>query len=333
MPKSKTKPDDFDSPWKDALHVYFEAFLAFFFRDIHDDIDWTRGYESLDKEFQQLLRRAKIGKQLADKLFKVWLLNGEERWILIHVEVQGQREDKFGERMFNYNSAIRKLYHQDVVSLALLCDDDVDWQPTAFAYGLWGCEMKLTFRIAKLLAYANQQAMLEASVNPFALIVTAHLKTIATRGNPADRRNEKFLLVKQLLKSKMSKDDIRILFGLLDWMMGLPQGLEEAFEADLHQYEMENKMEYVTSIERVGYRRGRAEGLQEGERKGERIGALKVVEAILEAKFGSPGRKLMKQMNALSELEQLSDFTAFLASAATVREVSEYLKNPPSAKI
>jgi hypothetical protein len=45
---------DFDSPWKEALDVYFQAFLAFFFPLIHDDIDWSRAFESLDKELQQI---------------------------------------------------------------------------------------------------------------------------------------------------------------------------------------------------------------------------------------------------------------------------------------
>jgi len=40
--------NDFDGPWKEALDQYFEAFLAFFFPVAHAEIDWSRGYESLD---------------------------------------------------------------------------------------------------------------------------------------------------------------------------------------------------------------------------------------------------------------------------------------------
>ena len=151
MPKRRRAADDFDSPWKDALEYFFQQFLAFFFLDIHDDIEWSKGYQSLDKEFQQIIRRAKVGKRLADKLFKVWLLSGEEKWILIHVEVQGDRESEFPERMFNYNTAVWKLYRREVVSLAVLCDEDPSWRPESFAYGRWGCVMELTYRIAKLL--------------------------------------------------------------------------------------------------------------------------------------------------------------------------------------
>jgi hypothetical protein len=41
---------DYDSPWKEALEVYFRAFLALFYPRIHADIDWSRGYLFLDKE-------------------------------------------------------------------------------------------------------------------------------------------------------------------------------------------------------------------------------------------------------------------------------------------
>ena len=76
MAKSKSARDDFDSPWKDALHQYLQQFLEFFYPAICSDVDWTRGYEALDKEFQQIIRRAKVGKGMADKLFKVWLRDG-----------------------------------------------------------------------------------------------------------------------------------------------------------------------------------------------------------------------------------------------------------------
>jgi hypothetical protein len=44
---------DYDSPWKEAMEHYFEAFIGFFFPEIHKDTDWTRGYEFLDKELEK----------------------------------------------------------------------------------------------------------------------------------------------------------------------------------------------------------------------------------------------------------------------------------------
>ena len=78
---------DFDNPWKDVLEHFFRHFLEFFFPEAHAAIDWSRRYESLDKELQQIVSDSELGLRLADKLFKVWLQDGQEAWILIHVEI------------------------------------------------------------------------------------------------------------------------------------------------------------------------------------------------------------------------------------------------------
>ncbi len=135
MARRTWKPDDFDSPWKAALQRYLQQFLAFFFPAIAADIDWARGYDGLDKEFQQIIRRAKVGKGIADKLFKVWLRDGREHWLLIHIEVQGYYEEAFPERMFRYNVAAYALYNREVVSIAVLCDADPNWRPTSIPTG------------------------------------------------------------------------------------------------------------------------------------------------------------------------------------------------------
>lgn len=83
-----TEPrDEFDSPWKDILEVYFQDFIQFFFPHIHPDIDWNRGYDFLDQELRQVVRDAELGKRLVDKLVKVWKLGGEETWVLAHIEI------------------------------------------------------------------------------------------------------------------------------------------------------------------------------------------------------------------------------------------------------
>src|SRR4051794_10038312 len=103
---SPTAPKaDYDSPWKEALDRYFERCL-FFFPRAHADIDWARGHEMLEKELQPIVRPAKHGRRYVDKLVKVWLKDGQERSLLIHLEVQASREGEFAERMHVYNHRI-----------------------------------------------------------------------------------------------------------------------------------------------------------------------------------------------------------------------------------
>ncbi len=309
MAKRSHSRDDFDSPWKEALQAYLPSFLGFFFADIHTDVDWTRGYESLDKEFQQIVRRAKVGKCLADKLFKIWLKDGGERWLLIHIEIQGDYEKEFPERMFDYHVAARQLYNQQVVSLAVLCDDNANWRPTTFEYENWSCRLHLTFRIAKLLDFAADLSALERSDNPFGAVVLAHLQAQATRGDPANRGRQKLDLVKGLYRRSWTADDVRRLFRLIDWMMALPDEFENRFWAEHEAYEEETKMEYVTSVERIGYRRGLVDGIK----------------LLLDAKFGREGVKLLSYTEKL-DVGELKKFARFLKKAKTVDDVRGYFE-------
>ncbi len=63
--------DDYDSPWKEALEIYFKEFMDFFFPWIASEIDWTKKYKFRDKEFQQIVRDASLGRRYADKLVSV----------------------------------------------------------------------------------------------------------------------------------------------------------------------------------------------------------------------------------------------------------------------
>ena len=56
---------DYDSPWKEALEQYFESFCEFYFPVVHEGIAWERGYEFLDKELQQVVRDAELGRRYA----------------------------------------------------------------------------------------------------------------------------------------------------------------------------------------------------------------------------------------------------------------------------
>ena len=142
---------NYDSPWKESIERFFQAFMAFFFPRIHDDINWVKGYEFLDKELQQVARDASFGQRRADKLVKVWRRNGKQSLILIHIEVQSQYESNFAQRMYVYNYRIFDKFRLPVVSLAVLGDDRPSWRPDRYKHKLWGSKTLLRFPIVKLL--------------------------------------------------------------------------------------------------------------------------------------------------------------------------------------
>jgi len=70
--------DDHDSPWKEALELYFPQALALLVPDLYALIDWSAPVVFLDKELQAVKRASAPaqGRRHADKLVQVQLLRG-----------------------------------------------------------------------------------------------------------------------------------------------------------------------------------------------------------------------------------------------------------------
>jgi hypothetical protein len=298
---------DYDSPWKEALDAYFEPFVALLFPKAHRQIDWSRGYESLDKEFQQVVREAEIGRRYVDKLVKVWTKEGVECWVLIHVEVQTTRDAEFPRRMYVYNYRVFDRYNRPVASWAVLADDDPDWRPMDFQNSVFDCDAGIHFPAVKLLDFAAHEALLEASSNPFAQVVLAHLKARQTHGDPAGRHAWKVRLVRNLYGRGFSPKDVRELFRVIDWLMELPPALKTLFWQDVEKIQEEDRMPFMTTPEWYYL----CQGLRRG------------IEAILRERFGEEGLKLMLEIRAVHEEDKLESILKALGTGATLDETRD----------
>ncbi|MHB1560738.1 MAG: hypothetical protein ACYC61_25065 [Isosphaeraceae bacterium] len=170
-----------------------------------------------------------------DKLVKVWLRDGQEKWLLIHIEVQARRDREFPRRMLVYNHRIFDRYDHEVVSLAILANDDPRWRPDRYEYGRWGFRATIAFPVVKLLDHAGQYEKLESDPNPFAVVVLAHLKAMETRRSPAERQVWKVRLVKGLYNRGMGPEDLRRLFRFIDWIMELPEAVSSGQDVSHHR--------------------------------------------------------------------------------------------------
>jgi len=260
--------DDLDSPWKEVVEHAFPEFIDFYFPNINRQIDWAYGYTFLDKELQKIARDGELGRRYVDKLVRVTTLAGEEDWLCVHIEVQGEVDPGFERRMFVYNYRIFDTYDRPVASLAVLADDDPTWRPDRFEYERLGCRHSLHFPVAKLVDYIADEESLLANPSPFALITAAHLYTRRTRKSPARRFDAKRRLVRLLYQRNWSRQRIIDLFRVLDWMLKLPDSLERQLWQDIENIEGERNVTYVSSIERFAIERGMKKGMQQGIEQG-----------------------------------------------------------------
>ena len=289
-----------------------------FFPAAHAAIDWSRGFESLDSELQKIAGDSEAGPRRADLLFRVWLLSGEEQWVLIHLEIQSQRERDFPERVFEYHDRIRDHYGRPPATFVLLADDEPDRRPTCFAYGLWGCRSEFHYPVVKLLDYKGREAELESSANPFAVVVLAHLAARQTTNDRARRRVWKVRLLKGLYNRGWEQRDVRQLLKLIDWFLQLPREDERIVRAEVEADEREIHMPYVTSFEQMA--------MEEGEQRGERRGLKSGLALALKVMFGQSAGDLIAEIQQLDDIAALRQLADALESATTIDEIRRLLK-------
>jgi flagellar biosynthesis/type III secretory pathway protein FliH len=75
-------------------------------------------------------------------------------------------------------------------------------------------------------------------------------------------------LIRHLYTRGWTRQQILDLFRFLDWVLTLPEALEQQFQVALAQVEAETHMPYITSIERMGIEKGIQQGWQEGRQQG-----------------------------------------------------------------
>ncbi|RPH90195.1 MAG: hypothetical protein EHM73_06980 [Chroococcales cyanobacterium metabat2.561] len=302
---------NYDKTWKEAISTYLAEFLNFFYPNIYQEIDWNQPPISLNKELEQITAAAETEQRYADKLLKVWLLDNQEIWLLIHIEVQSQYDLKFPQRMFIYNYRAFDLYHKPVISLAILGDESRSWRPDFYQYGLGGSQVRVDFLMVKLLDY--QWEDLEQSENIWAIIVMAHLKNKATTNNLREREQWKWNLVRGLYQRGLTKFEIINLGKFIDKMMTFPLQLQLNFKTKLSQYEEENKMPFLSTIEEMA--------LEEGAKSGAELTSQKYIILALQSRFGEIPNSLIETIN---QIEDVSVLESLFVPSITINSLGEF---------
>jgi Domain of unknown function (DUF4351) len=256
--KKPTK-NEFDSPWKRILDLYFEDFMALCWPEKHALIDWDKDYTMLDKELLQINKDAAITNKTVDKLIEIHCKEGDVAYLILHLEIQRTANADFTRRMFQYRYRLRDLYDKPIASLAILIDNNPHWRPTVYREALWGSSLEMRFPILKLIDYEAQRAELEASPNPFAAVILAQLAANRCKGSN-ERLDSKKALTWHLYRKGWSRDKIVSLCTFLDWVIALPKALEPTYDQYVLKIEEDLKVEYVTTFERLGIQKGLHQG-------------------------------------------------------------------------
>ena len=323
-----TPPDSFDEPWKLILEHYLYDCLTLLFPTVAAAIDWSRPPVPLATELIRITPRSTTGTRSVDWLVKVWLLDGGEHWLLIHIEIQSQQEQTFPERFATYHFHLRITYNRSVLSLAILGDDRPTWRPTRYVDERLGMRLELQFPMVKLLDFREREDDLRASPNPMAILVRAHLATLATGHDALRRKAVKLGLFRDLFRAGYSPADVRQLFTLVDLFMRLLEAMYPEFRESVAAELGEEAMRVMTSFEQYGHKEGLAQGLQQGMQEGQETLTLRQ----LTRKFGTLSEDVTAQIRALAS-EQLLALAESLLDFTTPDDLTAWLAaNPPVAE-
>ncbi|MCS6919452.1 MAG: hypothetical protein NZM28_06750, partial [Fimbriimonadales bacterium] len=326
---------DYDSPWKEFITVFFRQLIQLILPDLYAMIDWRRKPQFVDTELRRLSPQSETGRLHPDRLARVWLKNGEERGVHIHVEAQSQFTAKMEERVFTYYARGWLELRTDIICIVIYADKNPNWRPNRYVRELPGTRLDFQFHAVKLLdldeAFLTEQAKHR---NPAALMLLAFRRAMQTEGNVDARFEARKQLIALMMEYGYTPDQQAQILRLLEWVLMLPETLEQQVEEFVEQYKRERGTPFVSRLEKraiaeglakgraeglakgraEGLAKGRAEGRAEGEAKGRTEGQIEALRgAVLRAlnrRFGNAAetaRPLVESVSKLQTLEALFD--------------------------
>jgi hypothetical protein len=204
-----------------------------------------------------------------------------------------------------------------VVSLAVLTDEAKNFRPGLYLKRKHGVVHLFRFPVVNLLDYESRRAELEASLNPFSVVVLAHMDSRKATSD-GDRFEVKFQLARRLYEKGFGWDNIRRLYRFIDWILQLPEDLEfqllDKIETEFHG---KNAMPYLARFERIAMERGREEGKLEGREEGLR----EAVRLGLKLRFGQEGLSLLPAVKAITDVGRLSSIVDALERGERLQDV------------
>ncbi|WP_374584277.1 DUF4351 domain-containing protein [Pseudoduganella sp.] len=318
-----TRPRDrYDTPWKRALQRYLPDFMAFFFPAQWREIAHLRPRPLRDKEAARLGSGGRPHTLIADMLASAILHDGRE--VLLHIEVQSQRDPELASRILDYKQTLSKLHGLPVVSLVVLADAGKRWRAYFLQENILGMALGFCFPVARIADYADLVDELLVERNVFALVAAAHLLAQRTHGDPEARYAAKCRLLDLLYQRGWRKRRIIDLFVMVHWLLPLPDELELRMWRRIARFERRLKVIWLGPLEEIflerGEKRGVKKGLKQGREEGRREGAALLLERQLASRFGPPSATTRKRLRRAS-VEQLAQWSEAVLDAQTLKQV------------
>lgn len=261
---------------KSAFEESFPDLLRFFFKGAETIFDMHKGFEFMDKELYELFPELdkKGGSRFVDMLVKSFLINGNEEWILIHLEIQHKNDKNFPKRMFQYFYRIYDRYNVPITAVAIFTGESVTNRPTHFEHRFLGTEIRYEYNAYHIFDH-NERELLSMH-NLFALVILAAQKALLMGKIPDEDLGQQRLMIARTLVQSQRYDSEKIrrfLFFLKTFIHIENPKINFNFDKEIDFLtNKHNAMGIIETIKMITREEGREVGREEGREVGREEG-------------------------------------------------------------
>ena len=123
-------------------------------------------------------------------------------------------------------------------------------------------------------------------------------------------------LIRSLYRRGYQRQEILELFRFIDWVLALPDGLEDRLWAEIEDFDEEKQMHYLASFERKAQQIGMEKGMEKGISKGQ----ARLLTRLIQQRFGVLPPDLEARLQAAAP-EQLETWALRLLTAGSLEDV------------
>jgi len=295
-----------DQLFKDFLRAFLREFLELFFPDAAARLNFKTAH-FLDKELFTDVPEGSVRE--ADLVAQVETLDGEPELLLIHIEVQADRERYFQERMYQYYALLWLRYRLPIFPIAVYLATSPG-QPSTETYRvvLLGHEvLRFVYECVGLSALAASEYWAMGSP------VAGALAALMDRSSVSEPLTLRALMLKRVAQSDL--DDARkfLLVNFIQTYYPLAADEGEAFERLLFQADFREVPEMQVTWADKMKEEGRQAGVLQARRE--------ILLRQLTRKFGSLPDEVTSRVNALQSIAELDAYLDRLVTAESVEEM------------
>ena len=155
---------DYDELWKDFIAEFWREILEKFIPDLYAKTDLKHEHEFLDKELHEITSALEpedsiSRKRYVDELMKIFLQDGSDEWVLLHIEIQDKGGENISLRMFRYYCLIFIRHSRNPAALAILTAKRPkrEGEPGIYKSEVFGTSIEYKYNLVKAYALSDEE--------------------------------------------------------------------------------------------------------------------------------------------------------------------------------